>query len=222
LHKIHPSIENGESKFFKFNELSDWSFENAEHRFLIFLPDYQFRSIFYYLLNENNFKLFNDLVDKIEINLKEITKFIDSDQFINKMADALIVFLENRGFIETSLGHSLRFHYCYLFFKRSYFGLEYDDDDEVDGEKTDDDESRSDDDDDDDDDDDNTDDDDDFFKNDDVDLMIVLNKKKSRKTSGSITTQNVILIEKLLRRIYNNIQKRFEFLEYDFFDFTQF
>jgi hypothetical protein len=215
LHKIHPSIENGESKFFKFNELSDWSFENAEHRFLIFLPNYEFRSPFYYLLNENNFKLFNELVDKIEINLKEITKFIDSDQFINKMADALIVFVENRGFIESSQVHSLRFHYCYLFFERSYFGLEYDDDDEVDGEKTDDDESGSDDDDD-------NDYDDDFLKNDDADLMIVLNKKKSRKTSGSITTQNVILIEKLLRRIYNNIQKRFEFLEYDFFDFTQF
>ena len=74
MKKIHWSITGrfGYSKFFDVNELKGCNFEDPDYIFLMFLPDYLFHTPFHNLLRNNHFQLFNELVCKIENNLKEI------------------------------------------------------------------------------------------------------------------------------------------------------
>jgi hypothetical protein len=86
-----------------------------------------FSTPFHRLLDNNDFKVFNDLADKIENNLEDIIKLIACDQFIEKIATMFIFILENMfSYPKNALEDS----YCSLFYERNYFDDEFDDDED--------------------------------------------------------------------------------------------
>jgi hypothetical protein len=78
-------------------------------------------------LENNNFKLFNHLADNIENNLENIIKFVECDQFIEKIVAMFIFKLENN---HSYPKNALERMYCNLFYERNYFDDEYDDDED--------------------------------------------------------------------------------------------
>ena len=189
MREIHPSLDTlwGDSKFFNVNEIINCNFENTDHILLLFLSSFSFSTPFHYLIANFKFKLFNDLMDKIENNLENIIKLIECDQFIEKIVAMFIFMLENNYSYPK---HALENYYCDLIYERTYF--------------------------------DNYDDDEDFSENDDEDINAVVMKKKSRQTAGSITNQNVILINRLLKMINKNVQNNVNFSENNCFNVFSF
>ena len=110
---------------FEINELNNCNLDDPEHIFLIFLPDFWFYTPIHSLIVNYHYKLFNDLVDKVEINLKKIIEFIESDQFLDKIIDMFNLILENRRCYPKD---RLEAFYCDLLYERNFFDDEYDED----------------------------------------------------------------------------------------------
>ena len=129
MKKIHWSITGrfGYSKFFDVNEIIGCNFEEPEHTFLMFLPNFLFHTPFHYLLRNNHFQLFNELVGQIADNIKEIIEFVDSDKFIEKIVEMFLFIFEN---VSVYSKGALELRYCYLSYDRGYFDDDYDDDEE--------------------------------------------------------------------------------------------
>jgi len=66
--------------------------ENASDLFLLFLPNLSMRTPFHILLSENKYTIFNDLVERIELEV--FNQFISDKNYINKIMDLFIYILE--------------------------------------------------------------------------------------------------------------------------------